>query len=242
MAFESGTFSDRESERDRRLGDARPDIGTDLYICVPPAILYNLLRYLRTALTSPINYMKLRQLLLAGMLVCLAVSGAALAQVKGSGPDKTNIDEKQIFVRSNLLVVDETGEMVTVGAGDVKIFEDGAEQKLSYFNVKDPHANLGLVVDNTGSMRKNLDEVLKIRSTIAEILVPRNDVFVIRFVDSDKVELIQDWTSDRTAVSGAIDQMFVEGGRSAVLDWSIYRQRNWRHVSEAPDPSETQLF
>lgn len=125
-------------------------------------------------------------------------------------------------VKANLLISDAEDYFVDdLKQEDVKIFEDGVEQKITYFAKKEPVLNLAIVVDNTGSMRMKLDEIIFASSGIASNLRPKDEALVIRFVDSVKIEVKQDWTSDQRKLNNAIQNLYIEGGQSAVLD-AIY--------------------
>ncbi|HMS38963.1 MAG TPA: VWA domain-containing protein [Pyrinomonadaceae bacterium] len=128
--------------------------------------------------------------------------------------------EKPVVVKANVAVLDTNGNLVNdIKLENLTVFEDGIEQKITYFAQKEPILNLVLVFDNTGSMRKNFDEIFKISSVFGDLfLLDKNEVFVVRFVDSDKIEIKQEWTSSKKDAQEAIDLMYIEGGQSAILD------------------------
>jgi Ca-activated chloride channel homolog len=141
--------------------------------------------------------------------------------------DNTNKKDKNktstaIEIKVNLMVLTSDNKSDDdVKLEDVKIFEDGVEQKITYFKRKPLVLNIGLIFDNTGSMRDNLNEITAAGKTIVANLNSTDEAFVVRFTDSDTIETIQDWTSDKAALNEAIDNLFIEGGQSAVLD-AIY--------------------
>ncbi len=100
----------------------------------------------------------------------------------------------------------------------MKIFEDGVEQKITSFAKKEPILNLGLVIDNTGSMRLDLEEIISASQLLIANLQEKDEAFLARFVSSDKVSLLRDWTSDKSLLNRTIDSIFIEGGISAVTD------------------------
>lgn len=164
--------------------------------------------------------MKFSQIVCTLFLMCLVGFNFAYSQDDSKKEKSKNkkTEQKPIVVKANVAVLDAVGNFDDgVKLEDLKVFEDGAEQKITYFVKKEPILNLGLAVDNSGSMRKNLGKLIKDSSVIINIL-PDSEVFVVRFVDSDKIEIIQDWTSNKKDLKEAIEDMFVEGGQSAVLD------------------------
>jgi hypothetical protein len=78
------------------------------------------------------------------------------AQTPDSKPKQSKEKNKSkelppIEVKTNLLVTNEKNKPIdTIKQEDVKIFEDGVEQKITYFARKDHILNLGLVIDNSG--------------------------------------------------------------------------------------------
>ena len=128
--------------------------------------------------------------------------------------------QKPVIVKANVAVLDINGVFADkIKLENLKVFEDGVEQKLTYFAQKEPILNLILVFDNTGSMGKNLNEILKISSVFGDLfLLDKNEVFVVRFVGSETIEINQEWTSSKKDLKEAIDLMYVEDGQSAILD------------------------
>lgn len=122
-------------------------------------------------------------------------------------------------VEVNLLISDASDYFVeNVKQEDIKIFEDGIEQKITSFKKRSPVLNLALVVDNTGSMRDKLNEITFASSIITSNLRPTDEAMIVRFVDSSKVENRQEWTSNQKDLRFAIENLYIEGGQSAVLD------------------------
>ncbi len=107
-----------------------------------------------------------------------------------------------IEVKANVLVLDKDDKFIDdVKQEDIKIFEDGVEQKITYFAKKEPVLNVGLIVDNTGSMRGQLDRLIWAGKTITANLALSDKEFVVRFVDSEKIQVVQDWISPQVKCS-----------------------------------------
>lgn len=156
------------------------------------------------------------------LLICSIAAFAVSAQKKSKDKDNEKVSLEPVAVKANLLITDDKNYAVDdVKQEDIKIYEDGVEQKITYFARKEPVLNLALVVDNTGSMRDKLDEIVFAGSVIVSNLRPKDEAFVIRFVDSSKIEVKQEWTSDQSNLKKAVANMYIEGGQSAVLD-AIY--------------------
>src|SRR5688500_11540971 len=103
--------------------------------------------------------MRFSRAVFALFLVCFA-SVLVFGQDKTS-KDKDKNQPKSVEVKANVAVLDSSGNLdVDAKQEDIKIFEDGVEQKITYFAKKEPVLNLGLVIDNTGSMRWQLDTLV----------------------------------------------------------------------------------
>jgi VWFA-related protein len=76
----------------------------------------------------------------------------------------------------------------------------------------------GLLVDNSGSFRAMLDDIIESAKTVVAGNNASDETFVIRFTNSDNVQLIQDFTRNRGALSRAVESMYVEGGETAITD------------------------
>jgi Ca-activated chloride channel homolog len=124
-----------------------------------------------------------------------------------------------IEVKANILVLDSNKQPIdNVKQEDIKIFEDGVEQKITYFTKKEPILNLAMVFDNSGSFRKNLDEIIKAGKIITANLGDSDEAVVIRFVNNDKIEVVQNYTNNKVEIAEAIENLYIEAGQTALLD------------------------
>ncbi len=135
------------------------------------------------------------------------------------------VDENEVVkIESNLIqlhvrVVDRFNRPVNdVRKDDFRVFENGVQQEIASFTREEVPISYGLVVDNSGSLRFQINQVIEAAKTIVESNKPGDETFVIRFVGSEQIELKQDFTPERQSVFDALDEMFVEGGQTAVID------------------------
>jgi len=101
---------------------------------------------------------------------------------------------------------------------EFKVFEDGVEQKIQFVSREQVPVNYGLVVDNSGSLRSQLEKVIEAGKTIVGANKDGDETFIIRFVSSDKIEISQDFTNDKNALNDALDEFHVDGGSTAIID------------------------
>ena len=76
----------------------------------------------------------------------------------------------------------------------------------------------GLVVDNSGSFRTLLDKVVAITSDVVEENGADDEAFLVTFVDTPKIVLRQEFTYRKSELHDAAQNMFIEGGQTAILD------------------------
>ncbi len=76
----------------------------------------------------------------------------------------------------------------------------------------------GLVVDNSGSFRTLLDRVISVVSDVVEENGADDEAFLVTFVDTPKIVLRQEFTYRKAELHDAAQNMFIEGGQTAILD------------------------
>jgi VWFA-related protein len=76
----------------------------------------------------------------------------------------------------------------------------------------------GIVIDASKSLGSQFKEVIEAAKTIVNNNNPGDETFLVRFVDSGHVTIAHDFTSDKTALLGALDKLFTDLGQSAVVD------------------------
>jgi VWFA-related protein len=146
-----------------------------------------------------------------------------------TSPCKRGIEPEEpqpLTVRFNVLVTDINGQpRDDVDKEDFNILEDGVQQPLSFFIKREGPLNYGLVVDTSGSLRGLFNLVIDAANAFISANPQQDEIFLTRFVSSDKVELVQDWTSDQALLQKGLDSLFIEGGQSAIVD-AVYKSAN----------------
>jgi Ca-activated chloride channel family protein len=137
-------------------------------------------------------------------------------------------------VRLGLTVVDDKNRMADdVRREDVRVFEDGVEQAVGSFEKESPPASYGLVVDNSGSVRSRIHLVIAAAKFIAASNRPDDETFLVRFIDSRNISVFQGMTANTAAVQRALEEMFVEGGQTAVID-AVYTSAEYLLKNSKP--------
>lgn len=101
---------------------------------------------------------------------------------------------------------------------DFKIFEDGVAQTIEFFSRSEVPTNYGLVIDNSGSLRPQLEKVIEAGKILVATNKPEDETLVIRFVSRDKISIEQPFTKNKTDLNDALDNLFIEGGQTAIID------------------------
>jgi len=123
------------------------------------------------------------------------------------------------LVNLNVRVVDRNNRPVNnIQESEFKVFEDGVLQKIEFFSKSEVPTNYSLVIDNSGSLRSQIDEVIEASKILVAANKPQDETSVIRFVSSEKIEILQDFTTNKTDLNDALDNLLIEGGQTAIID------------------------
>jgi VWFA-related protein len=92
-----------------------------------------------------------------------------------------------------------------------RIFEDKVEQKLSVFKREDVPVSMGLVIDNSGSMRDKRSRVNEAAITLVQASNPSDEAFVVNFNDDFYLDLDKDFTSSVPDLKEALERIDSRG-------------------------------
>jgi Ca-activated chloride channel family protein len=97
---------------------------------------------------------------------------------------------------------------------DFSVYEDGEPQTITHFSNERVPVSLGIVLDTSGSMTP--DKMSAARSAIDrfiyDLLGPDDELFFMEF--ANRPDLVQEWTTDRRAISRAVARVSPAGGTS----------------------------
>lgn len=155
-------------------------------------------------------------------------TGTIVAESKTSPiqtPSPTPNDEDEVIkidteeVNLSIRVVDRTNRPISnLRQDDFHIFEDNVEQTITAFTTLEVPINYAIVIDNSGSLRTQLEKVIEASKIIVETNRKDDATAVIRFVGSDNIRLELDFTKDKGLVNDALDNLYSEGGQTAIRD------------------------
>ena len=135
-------------------------------------------------------------------------------------PGQESSAEKQgstIKVQVNLVVLhttvlDDRGRFADgLKQENFRILEDKIEQKLSVFKREDVPVSMGLVIDNSGSMRDKRPRVNEAAITLVESSNPQDEAFVVNFNDDFYLDLDKDFTNSIPELKEALERIDARG-------------------------------
>ncbi len=140
-------------------------------------------------------------------------------------PDEEFVDEGTVIkidaelVTLNVRVIDRNNRPIDgVRQEEFKVYEDGVLQPIQFFSREEVPISYGLAIDTSGSLRSQLLSVIEAGKTIINSNKSGDETLLVRFISSDKIETIQDFTSSKDLLIDAIDDLYVEGGQTAIVD------------------------
>lgn len=109
-------------------------------------------------------------------------------------------------------VLDDRGKFVDgLKEENFRVLEDKVEQKLSIFKREDVPVSMGLVIDNSGSMRDKRPRVNEAALTLVQTSNPQDEAFVVNFNDDYYLDLDKDFTSSVPELKEALERIDSRG-------------------------------
>src|SRR5579884_767432 len=139
----------------------------------------------------------------------LLVLAAAAAFAQGSDDTVFRTDTRLVVLHAS--VVDKHGKLITnLPQQAFKVFENGAEQSIKVFRREDVPISLGIIIDNSGSMRPRRSRVERASLDLVRASNPQDEVFVVNF--NDEAYLDVPFTSDIKKMEEGIARIDSRGG------------------------------
>lgn len=126
-------------------------------------------------------------------------------------------------VSLNVRVVNSNNRPVNnLNKSQFEVYEDDMLQPITSFVTTEVPMINALVIDNSRSLRSQLGKVIEAGKIITGANRPKDESAIIRFVSTDKIEVVQDFTTNKGSINNALDNLFVEGGQTAIID-AVYQ-------------------
>jgi len=108
-------------------------------------------------------------------------------------------------------VLDKSGKLITtIPQSAFHVFENGVEQPLKLFKREDVPVSMGIIIDNSGSMRDKRAKVAAASLALVKASNPQDEVFIVNF--NDDAYLDCPFTSDIKKLEEALDKIDSKGG------------------------------
>ena len=134
----------------------------------------------------------------------------------------------------NVRVTDVSGRAVAdVPQSSFQVTEDGVPQQIQVFLNRDLPLSYGLVIDNSGSLHEYIKKVVDASVRIVNSNTDADETFIVRFVSSDKIETVQDVTSNKKLLIAGLEGLYIEAGQTAVIDAVYLSAQRLAHMKSA---------
>jgi Ca-activated chloride channel homolog len=123
------------------------------------------------------------------------------------------------------------------------VYEDGHPQTITSFRHEDIPVSIGIVVDNSGSMREKRQKVNAAALNLVRASNPSDEVFVVNF--NDEYFLDQDFTANINKLKEALEKIEARGGTAlydavvASADWLKHAKLEKKVIFVVTDGEDT---
>jgi Ca-activated chloride channel homolog len=147
------------------------------------------------------------------------------------GQDSVFVFKKEVQeVVLRATVVDEQRRLITsLDRPAFKVFENGVAQAITSFRRDDVPVAMGILIDNSGSMREKRDKVNHAVLDLLRASNPNDEIFVVNFNQDSYLD--QDFTSDVTLLQQALEKVSARGSTAlydAVVASAVHLKNNTR--------------
>ncbi|MGH9519934.1 MAG: VWA domain-containing protein [Terriglobales bacterium] len=173
--------------------------------------------------------------LIFSLILCL-VAGAGALTAQAPPPQAApqpaftftaNVGE--VLVQTDVL--DKKGREITnLPAADFTVYENGAKQAIKSFSHDDAPVSVGILVDNSGSMRPKVAQVDRAALNFVRSSNPQDEVFIVKF--NDEYHLVAPFTNSIPALErdlGSIEPDSSTALYDAVINADSYLRKYGRH-------------
>src|ERR1700726_196534 len=115
------------------------------------------------------------------------------------------------LVPLHVSVLDKNGKLVTnLPQSAFKVYENNVEQPLKLFNREDVPVSMGIIIDNSGSMREKRPSVAAAALQLIKASNPQDEVFIVDF--NDVPYLDAPFTNNLKKLEQVLDRIDTKGG------------------------------
>jgi Ca-activated chloride channel homolog len=135
-------------------------------------------------------------------------------------PNEFRVSSDVELVLLDVSVKDKDGGFVSdLKKGDFKVLENNVDQKLTVFQAQDVPVTVGLIVDNSGSVRSKKPDIVTSALTFVKNSNPHDEIFIVNFNDRVTMGLPEgtDFSSDPALLRNSL-LLNPARGRTALYD------------------------
>jgi Ca-activated chloride channel homolog len=165
----------------------------------------------------------LRLACLASAVAAFSLCASAALAARGPKPDSaagSAPSKRQFMLHSNVnlvvlhaTVTDKHGNRIDdLGKNDFRVYEDGVLQRLAVFSHADIPVTMGIVIDDSGSMRTKRPSVNAAAWTFVRTSNPNDQVFVVNFNDVYYIDTPGQFAANKQELKAALDHIDSRGG------------------------------
>src|SRR5262245_770026 len=147
------------------------------------------------------------------LAIAVATSASLAAQDNSSPPSQAPVFRSGAsMVALNVTVMDGRKLVAGLPREAFEIYEDGVRQDIQFFEARAVPLDVVLLLDTSSSMSDKMEVVHQAARGFMKVLRPIDRGAVVSFADS--VNILQEFTSDASAIEAAIDSVHAKGATS----------------------------
>jgi len=147
----------------------------------------------------------------AAALLLVAFTTTEAQQKPAEEPGDAVFSSETRLVPLNVTVTDKNGHVLTdLPQSAFQVLENGVPQQIKIFKREDVPVSMGLIIDNSGSMREKRKEVESAALAMVKDSNKQDEVFIVNF--NDEAYLDADFTSDISAMEQGLTKIDSRGG------------------------------
>jgi VWFA-related protein len=169
---------------------------------------------MRTSLSKAVKHIGT----LGGIPILLA--SLMCAVTRGQEPvDTIRVDSDLVDLKVSVVSLTPKRQLSVLSQSDFHVFENGAQQEITFFAAADAPFDLVLLLDLSGSTSEKIGLIRKSSKRFVDAARPNDRIAVVTFTDVARV--VSDLTGDREALKKAIDK--IEKPVSGTNFWDALR-------------------
>ena len=147
----------------------------------------------------------------SNVFLMVAVAAMLAAQALPAQDETPNFTLDTKLVPLHVSVLDKNGKLITnLPQSAFKVFENNVEQPLKIFNREDVPVSMGIIIDNSGSMREKRPKVAAAALELIKESNPQDEVFIVDF--NDVAYLDAPFTNNIKKLEQVLDKIDTRGG------------------------------